>query len=81
MQSSKRSVVGSVPQIPRCVEWFLHTKSVIDHQVPALALFRYQFALAHRDDGLLVVEFVAVVSKELEEKFTDRLLVLLTKIR
>jgi hypothetical protein len=49
--------------------------------VPSLALLGYQFALAYRDDGLLVVKFVAVVSKELKEKLTDRLLVLLTKIQ
>lgn len=79
MQPTKRCIVCSVSKISACVEWFFDAKTIILQEMPTLLLLRDELPFSHRDDVFLVIEFVAVVSEEMEEQFSQSLLVVIAK--
>lgn len=75
MYAPERRIICSVPQIPGRVEWLLYTEAVILQQVPSLGLLGYQPSLTNGNHIPFVVEFMAVVTEELEKQLTESLLV------
>lgn len=70
MKPSKGSVICSVPQIPIGVERFLDTELIVVRYMPPFVHFGYLPAIADRDDKFIIVKFMTIKSKELEQKLS-----------
>jgi hypothetical protein len=70
MQTLKRVFVDRVAKIPTCVEWLFDAELIVEGIVPIFVVLRDQSAKPYRENVLVVVEFVRVETKELEQKIS-----------
>lgn len=79
MNSTESILVYRIAEVARHIKGLLYAQLIVDGVVPLLVLLCDQFPLSDGKDMLVIVEFMGIESKKLEQQFRQGRFVLVSK--